>query len=167
MRGAGPRPLIRAATRSDVELLFSLVRELAEYERAAERVVGTPELLESALFGERPVAEAVVAELGGVPAGFALFFTTFSTWLCLRGMWLEDLYVSPEHRRAGIGAALLEHVARIAVERGYGRLEWSALNWNTPAIRFYEQMGAERLHEWQVFRLDGESLARAGGGGPG
>jgi GNAT superfamily N-acetyltransferase len=154
---------IRDAERADVELIFALIGELADYERAAERVVGTPELLAESLFGDDAVAEAVIAELGGATAGFALWFRTFSTWLCRPGLWLEDLYVSPRHRRAGVGRALLAHVARIAVERGYGRVEWSALHWNTPALDFYAALGAERLHEWQVHRLHGEALARAAG----
>jgi GNAT superfamily N-acetyltransferase len=158
---------IRPAERTDVALLFSLIVELAKYERAAELVTGDEELLHAALFGARPHAEAVIAELGepGAPradavAGFALFFGTFSTWLCRPGLWLEDLYVSPEYRGAGVGRALLSHLARVAVERGCGRLEWSALHWNTPALEFYEALGARRLDEWQGFRLDGEALAR-------
>jgi GNAT superfamily N-acetyltransferase len=151
---------IREARPDDVELIFSLIVELADYERAAERVVGTPELLADALFGSDPAAEAVIAEVDGQPAGFALWFRTMSTWLCRPGLWLEDLYVSPRQRRAGIGRALLGDVARLAVERGYGRVEWSALHWNTPALDFYEALGAERLHEWRVHRLDGEALQR-------
>jgi GNAT superfamily N-acetyltransferase len=113
------------------------------------------------------VAEAVIAELDDEPVGFALWFRTFSTWLCLPGLWLEDLYVSPRHRRAGVGRVLLAHVAGVAVERGYGRVEFSALDWNTPALDFYAGLGAERLEEWQVHRLEGEALARlaAGAGG--
>jgi GNAT superfamily N-acetyltransferase len=151
---------IRDAQPDDVELIFSLIVELADYERAVERVVGTPELLARALFGSDPAAEAVIAEMDGQAAGFALWFRTFSTWLCRPGLWLEDLYVSPRQRRAGIGRALLGHVARLAVERGYGRVEWSALHWNTPALDFYEALGAEPLHEWRVHRLDGEALQR-------
>jgi GNAT superfamily N-acetyltransferase len=151
---------IRPAEPADVELIFSLIVELAEYERARERIAGTPALLSSALFGHDPVAEAVIAELDDEPAGFALWFRTFSTWLCLPGLWLEDLYVAPGHRRAGVGRALLAHVARIAADNGYGRLEWSALDWNTPALEFYAGLGAERLREWEVHRLEGEALAR-------
>lgn len=151
---------IRPAAPTDVELIFSLIVELAEYERARERVVGTPELLSSALFGDDPVAEAVIAELDGEPVGFALWFRTFSTWLCLPGLWLEDLYVSPQHRRAGVGRVLLAHVAAVALENGYGRVEWSALDWNAPALEFYGRLGAERLEEWRVHRLEGAALAR-------
>jgi GNAT superfamily N-acetyltransferase len=151
---------IRPAEPTDVEPIFSLIVELAEYERARERVVGTPELLDSALFGEDPVAEAAIAELDGEPVGFALWFRTFSTWLCLPGLWLEDLYVSSQHRRAGVGRVLLGHVAGVAVKNGYGRVEWSALDWNSPALEFYAGLGAERLGEWQMHRLEGEGLAR-------
>jgi GNAT superfamily N-acetyltransferase len=149
---------IRAADAEDVPLLFSLVVELAEYERAADHVSGSEELLHDALFGERPIAEAVIAEIDSTPVGFALFFTTFSTWLCRPGIWLEDLYVRPEFRRGGIGRTLLVHVAQIAVERQCGRMEWSALHWNTPALDFYDALGAQRLSEWEGFRLEGETL---------
>jgi GNAT superfamily N-acetyltransferase len=155
---------IRPPQPGDVALLFSLIVELAEYERAADRVTGTEELLEQALFGPGRSVEAVIAELGGAPVGFALFFPTFSTWLCRPGLWLEDLYVSPEHRRAGVGGVLLSHLAELALERGCGRLEWSALNWNTPALDFYERLGAERLHEWHGFRLEGAALAQVADG---
>jgi len=154
---------IRDAEPVDVELIFSLIVELADYERAMERVIGTPGLLSESLFGDDRVAEAVIAEIDGETAGFALWFRTFSTWLCRPGLWLEDLYVSPEQRRAGVGRALLAHVARIAVERGYGRVEWSALHWTTLALDFYEALGAERMHEWQVHRLEGDALARVAG----
>jgi GNAT superfamily N-acetyltransferase len=151
---------IRPAERTDVPVLLEFVRELAHYERAAERVIGTESMLADALFGERPAAEAVVAEVAGEPAGFALFFTTFSTWLCQRGIYLEDLFVRPEHRRGGVGRQLLAHLARLAVERGCGRLEWAALTWNTPALDFYAALGAERLEEWAAHRLEGLALER-------
>ena len=130
-------------------------------------MVGTPEELERHLFGERPAAEAVIAERDGEPAGFALFYTTFSTFLCRPGIWLEDVFVRPAHRRAGVGLALMRHLAGVAVERGCGRLEWSALDWNEPALRFYAGIGAEPLRDWVVHRLDGEGLRRlavTGGG---
>jgi GNAT superfamily N-acetyltransferase len=160
---------IRRAEPADTELIFSLIVELAEYERAPDRVVGTPALLSEALFGDDPVAEAVIAEVDGEPAGLALWFRTFSTWLCLPGLWLEDLYVRPEHRREGVGRTLLAHVARVAADNGYGRVEWSALDWNTPALEFYAGLGAERLVDWEVHRLEGEALARlaaSAGDGP-
>jgi GNAT superfamily N-acetyltransferase len=150
---------IRDAEPSDVELIYALIVELADYERAADRVTGTREMLSDALFGAEPACEAVIVEVDGEPAGFALWFQTFSTWLCKPGLWLEDLYVRPDRRRGGVGRALLQHVARVAVDRGYGRVEWSALHWNTPALEFYEALGAERMHEWQVHRLEGEALA--------
>jgi GNAT superfamily N-acetyltransferase len=156
---------IRPAERADVPLLLSMVVELAEYERAADQVTGSEELLETALFGPHPAAEAVIAELGGAPeprphgaVGFALFYTTFSTWLCRPGIWLEDLYVSPAHRGSGVGGTLISHLARLAVQRGCGRLDWSALDWNVTAVRFYEKLGATRLNEWRGFRLSGPDL---------
>ena len=155
---------IRPAEPADVELIFSLIVELAEYERAPERVVGTPALLSNALFGDDPVADAAIAQLDGEPVGFALWFRTFSTWLCLPGLWLEDLYVRPEHRGAGVGRSLLAHVAGVAADSGYRRMEWSALDWNAPALQFYAGLGAERLQEWEVHRLEGEALARLAAG---
>ena len=149
---------IRPATPGDVPLIFSLVVELAEYERAPEKVQGSPELLRDALFGESPSAEALIAEVDGEAVAFALFHGTFSTWECRPGIWLEDLYVPPEHRRSGVGGALLAAVASIAVGRGCARLEWAALDWNTPALDFYAKLGAERLNEWVIHRLDGEAL---------
>jgi GNAT superfamily N-acetyltransferase len=154
---------IRPAKPADVGLIFSMIVGLAEYERAAERVVGNPELLEEALFGARPTAEALIAEIDGAPVGFALFCGTFSTWECRPGIWLEDLYVPAEHRRAGVGAALLSEVAAIAVKRGCPRLEWAALDWNAPALDFYEKLGATRLSEWVMHRLDGGALERVAG----
>jgi GNAT superfamily N-acetyltransferase len=156
---------IRAAESRDVPRLLSLIVELATYERAAEHVVGSERLLHDALFGADPSAEAVVAELDGTTVGFAMFFRTFSTWLCRPGLWLEDLYVLPQHRRGGVGRALLAHVAGVAVERGCGRLEWAALNWNEPALRFYDSIGATRLDEWQTLRLDGAALRSVAGVG--
>jgi GNAT superfamily N-acetyltransferase len=151
---------IRDAIPADVPLVFSLIVELAEYERAPELVVGSEELLAQALFGERPVAEAVIAEHDGGAAGFALFYTTFSTWQCLPGIWLEDLYVKVEHRRAGIGRALFRHVARVAVERGCGRLEWVALDWNTPALEFYRGLGATVVSGWDTHRMEAHEIRR-------
>ncbi len=151
---------IRRAEPADVELIYSLIVELARYERAPEQVTGTPALLSRALFGEQPSAEALVAELDSEPVAFALFHGTFSTWECRPGLWLEDLYVPPEHRRGGIGRALLARVAAIAVARGCTRLEWTALHWNEPALDFYEKLSAKRLDEWVLHRLDGPTLER-------
>jgi GNAT superfamily N-acetyltransferase len=155
-----PAIKIRPAEPADAQLIFSLIVELAEYERARENVIGSPALLTRALFGPDPSAEALIAELEGDPVGFAIFYRSFSTWESRPGIWLEDLYVPPEHRRSGVGAALLARVAEIAVERGCARLEWAALDWNTPALDFYEKLGAERLNDWVMHRLDGEALER-------
>ena len=149
---------IRPAREDDVDLVFSLISELAEYERASDQVTGSPELLRRALFGPAPDAEAVIAERDGRAVGFALFHGTFSTWECRPGLWLEDLYVPPDERRGGVGEMLLRHVARIAVQRGCTRLGWAALDWNTPALSFYEKLGAEILEEWKLHRLSGDSL---------
>jgi GNAT superfamily N-acetyltransferase len=159
---------IRDARRDDVALIFGWVVELAEYERARQQVTGTPALLDEALFGERPTAEAVIAETredaeAWHPAGFALFHSTFSTWESRPGIWLEDLYVPPVHRRAGVGAELLGHLAKITVARGCARLEWAALDWNEPALNFYAKIGALRLDDWVLHRLDGASLVRVAG----
>ena len=144
-----------------------MIVALAEYERAPDAVAGTPELLSEALFGASPTAEAIIAERDGSRIGFALFYSTFSTWECRPGIWLEDLFVLPEHRRGGVGEALLRHVAGIAVARGCTRLEWVALDWNVPALSFYDKLGAEVLDEWLGHRLEGERLrafaSRAGG----
>jgi GNAT superfamily N-acetyltransferase len=158
---------IRSAVREDVPLLLELIGALADYERLRDQLHATPALLEEHLFGTRPAAEALIAERAGEAAGYALVFATFSTFLARPGLWLEDLFVLPAHRRAGIGGALLAHVARLAVARGCGRLEWSALDWNEPALAFYRGIGARRLPEWHLHRLDGAALsafATAGGG---
>jgi len=144
---------LRAAQPADVPELLRLIHALAVYEKLEDMAVGTPELLQAALFGARPAAEAVIAERRGRSVGFALFFTTFSTFLCKPGIYLEDLFVEPEHRGAGIGKALLRHLAALACERGCGRLEWRVLDWNTPSIRFYESLGAALLPEWELVRM--------------
>ena len=141
-----------------MELIYSLIVALAEYEQAPEQVVGTPELLRRWLFGDAPAAEALIAEVDGAPAGFALFHGTFSTWECQPGIWLEDLFVLPEQRRFGVGRALLSHVAKAAVDRGYTRLSWTALDWNEMALSFYRKIGATVLDEWTNHRLSGETL---------
>jgi len=152
---------IRSATRVDVPLLVELIGALADYERLRDEVVLDGALLEEHLFGERPAAEAVIAEVDGAPVGYALFFPTFSTFLGRPGIWLEDLFVLPGHRRSGVGRALLLHVAQLAVERRCGRLEWSALDWNEPALAFYRRLGARAMPEWHLHRLDGAALAAA------
>jgi len=149
---------IRPANSDDISQLLELIGELADYERAPNEAVATPELIHEALFGERPSAEAVIAEWEGSPAGFALFFHNFSTWLGRPGLYLEDLFVRQTMRGRGIGKALLLHLARLARERGCGRMEWSVLDWNQPAIDFYRSLGAVPMDEWTVFRLDRNAL---------
>ncbi|HZO06508.1 MAG TPA: GNAT family N-acetyltransferase, partial [Solirubrobacterales bacterium] len=139
---------IRPATDADAELLFELILELATYEKLADQVVGDAATLRRSLFEQR-AAEALIVERGGEAVGYAIFFTTFSTFETRSGVWLEDVYVRPEHRRGGIGAAVMEHLAELALERGHVRLEWCALTWNEPALRFYDQLGARRLDEWR------------------
>lgn len=151
---------IRAARPGDELLLLDLIRELAEYEQLAHEVEATPELLGQALFDDRAVAEAVIACWRDEPVGFALFFSNFSTFVGRPGLYLEDLYVRESHRGRGIGKALLLHLASIARERGYGRMEWSVLDWNRPAIDFYRGLGARPMSDWTVFRLDAAALER-------
>jgi GNAT superfamily N-acetyltransferase len=155
---------VRPAAPADVEQIHAFIVELAVYERAPDLVTGTVAMLREALFGAAPVAEALVAELGSSPVGFAVFHGTFSTWKCLPGIWLEDLYVPERHRRAGAGGALLSALARITLERGCARLEWHALDWNEPALAFYERLGADRLSEWDLHRLTGDTLERVAAG---
>lgn len=154
---------IRPATPADVALILRLVRELAEFEREPDAVEATEDMLERALFGERPAAEAVIAELDGAPVGFALFFQNFSTWTGRPGIYLEDLYVTPAARGSGTGTALLRHLAGIALDRGCGRFEWAVLDWNEPAINFYRAMGAVGMDEWRVQRVAGEALVKLAG----
>ncbi|WP_406353168.1 GNAT family N-acetyltransferase [Streptomyces sp. NBC_00658] len=155
--------MIRPATPADVPVIHALVRELAEYEKALEEARASQEQLREALFGERPAAFAHVAEdVAGEVVGFALWFLNFSTWRGVHGIYLEDLYVRPEARGGGHGKALLAELARICVERGYERLEWSVLNWNQPSIEFYEALGARPQDEWTVYRLTDGALATLG-----
>jgi GNAT superfamily N-acetyltransferase len=151
--------LIRPASEHDVGTLLGFVHELAAYERAPDEVVATDELLHDALFGDAAVATAIVAEHDGAPVGFALYFWTFSTWLGRRGIWLEDLYVQPEHRGRGLGQELLTELARRCVEAGGGRVEWAVLDWNEPALGFYRRLGATGQDEWTTHRLTGDALA--------
>lgn len=155
---------IRPATPADVPTILRFVKELAAYEREPDAVKATEADFERALFGERPHVEAVIAEDGDAPLGFALFFHNFSTWEGKPGVYLEDLYVTPEARGRGVGKALLAHLARIAVERGCARLEWWVLDWNTPAIEFYRSLGAVPMDEWTVNRVTGEALVRLAAG---
>lgn len=149
---------IRAATPGDVPLILTFIRELATYEKLAHEVVATEEHFQKALFGERPVVEALIASVDDEPIGYALFFASFSTFLGKPGLYLEDLYVRPAARGVGAGRKLLEHLARITLDRGWGRFEWSVLDWNEPSIAFYKKMGAKPMDEWTVFRLAGEKL---------
>ena len=151
---------IRFATGEDVSLVHRLIRGLAEYERLADEAVVTEADVRASLFGEKPEAEVLIAEIDGDAAGFALFFHNYSTFLGRRGLYLEDLFVLPSHRGRGIGRALMARLARLALERNCGRFEWWVLDWNEPAIRFYESLGARAMAEWTVYRLVGEPLAR-------
>jgi GNAT superfamily N-acetyltransferase len=153
----------RQANPADVPLVLRFVRDLAAYERSADKVAVDEASMREALFSDRPAAEAVIAEIDGKPVGFALFFHNFSTWVGRSGIYLEDLYVDPEARGSGAGKALLAHVARLAVERGCQRFEWAVLDWNEPAIGFYKSLGAAPMDDWTVYRLSGEALARVAG----
>jgi GNAT superfamily N-acetyltransferase len=150
--------LIRPATPSDVPQILQFIRELAEYERLSDLVTATETLLHESLFGPRPAAEALIAELDGAPAGFALFFHNFSTFVGRPGLYLEDLFVRHDARGKGVGRSLLTRLAQLAVERNCGRLEWAVLDWNVPAIGFYKKLGAVPMHDWTVFRVDDDTL---------
>ena len=156
MTGTG-ETTIRAVGEADVETLFGLIVELAEYEKLADKVKGDPALLRRTLFEEQ-AAEALLLERDGAAIGYAIFFTTFSSFECRSGIWMEDVYVRPEHRRGGIGRQVIDYLARLAVERGHVRLEWCALDWNEPALNFYDKLGATRLDAWTMLRVDGERL---------
>jgi len=162
-----PEPLaIRAAARADVPVLLGLIRGLAEYEKLTHLVTADEALLERELFGPGSHVGAVLGHAGGAAVGFAVYFHNFSTFLGRKGLYLEDLFVLPAHRGRGYGRALLLHVARIAHERGCGRFEWMALDWNEPAIRFYKALGAQEMPEWRLFRVTGQGLARLATGAP-
>ncbi len=149
---------IRSATPADVPALFSLIKALADYEKLSDAVTGTPEQLADHLFGTRPYIEAIVANHAEQIIGFALFFHNYSTFLTKPGIYLEDLFVLPECRDQGIGKALLTYLAQLVVDRGCGRLEWSVLDWNEPAIGFYQRMGATVLPDWRTCRVTGDAL---------
>ncbi|MFG0315891.1 MAG: GNAT family N-acetyltransferase [Planctomycetota bacterium JB042] len=156
---------LRPAVPADAETLERFVRELAEYEREPDAVVTDAAAIRAQLEADRPPFEAMVAELDGTPVGFALWFRNYSTWLGRPGLYLEDLYVTPAARGKGVGKALLKRLARIAVDSGCGRFEWSVLDWNTPAIEFYRALGAEPMDGWTVHRVTGEALSRLADGG--
>jgi GNAT superfamily N-acetyltransferase len=150
---------IRPACVADVPIILKLIRDLATYERAPNEVTATEEQLVDVLFGEKPVAEVLLAFEKDTPVGFALFFYNFSTWLGRPGLYLEDLFVKPEKRGKGYGRALLVNLAKIAHDRGCGRMEWAVLDWNDPAIKFYRALGAKPMDEWTVFRLTRDGIA--------
>jgi len=154
---------IRPAIVQDVPFILSLIRELAAYEKLSDQVVANEALLREHLFGERPVVEVLIGEWDGTPVGYALTFLTFSTFLGRPGIYLEDLYVQPAYRNRGIGKAMLVRLARHALERGYGRVEWSVLKWNTPSIKFYEKLGAVNSNEWTMYRLAGTAIPALAG----
>ena len=154
---------ITPATIEDAPLILQLIRELAEYERLSHEVTATEQQIRDTIFGPRPAAEVLLASVEGEPVGFAVFFTTYSTFLAKPGIYLEDLFVKPHARGKGIGRALLTRLAQVALERDCGRIEWAVLNWNEPSIGFYRKLGALPLDEWTTFRLTGEPLSRLAG----
>ena len=151
---------IRPSTIDDVPIILQLIRDLAEYERAPDEVVATEASLREVLFGEHPAAEVLLAMEGTTPVGFAVFFLNFSTWLGRPGLYLEDLFVKPDHRGKGYGRALLVHLAKIADARKCGRMEWAVLDWNEPAIKFYRALGAAPNEEWTIFRLTSDKIEK-------
>jgi GNAT superfamily N-acetyltransferase len=159
---AAPEITIRAAEEADAELLLALIKELASFEKLTAEVVGTVEQLRRTMFEER-AAEALLVEAGGETIGYAIFYTTFSTFECRPGIWMEDLYVGPDHRGSGVGRRVMEHLAALALERDYVRLEWCALDWN-PAMEFYDRLGAKRLDDWTMLRLEADDLRRVASG---
>ncbi len=156
----GFHAIIRPAIPSDVPVLFELILALAEYEKLSHAVTGNPASLKEHLFGNRAYAEAILAQVDGQAVGFALFLHNYSTFLTKPGVYLEDIFVLPQYRGQGIGKALLSYIAKLAVERECGRLEWSVLDWNSPAIAFYQRMGASILEDWRICRVTGDSLTQ-------
>ncbi len=151
---------IRIATENDIPIILSLIRELAVYEKLEHELIATEELMRQSLFCEKPAAEVLIAEYEDTPVGYALFFHNFSTFLGKKGLYLEDLFIKPHYRGKGFGKALLLHVVRLAKERNCGRVEWSVLNWNQPAIDFYKSLGAVPMDGWTVYRLDEEVIKK-------
>ena len=166
MNHPAPAIEIRPATERDVPLILGFIRELAIFEKAESEALATPAQIRHSLFGPQPHAYALICTVDGVDAGFALYFFSYSTWQGRQGLYLEDLYLSPAYRHQGAGKALLHHLARIAVANDCGRFEWSVLDWNEPAIRFYRSIGAAPMQEWVRYRLAGEALAKFAEGGP-
>lgn len=155
---SAPTLAVRPAVPADARLILTLIQDLAEYERLSHEVVATEEQIARDLFGPRPYAEAIIGTVDGEPAGFALFFHNYSTFVGAPGMYLEDLFVRPAYRKVGLGKRLISEVGRIAVERGCARYEWSVLDWNEPAIRFYESLGAKMFPDWRRMRVEGDAL---------
>ncbi len=151
--------IIRSAKRADVADIFQLIQALAKYENLSHQLTGSPQALEKDLFGKNPYAEAIIAEWEGKIVGFSLFFANYSTFLTKPGLYIEDIFVLPDYRRRGIGKAILTYIADLAVKRNAGRLEWSVLDWNTPAIEFYQQMGADILPDWRICRITRDKLS--------
>jgi GNAT superfamily N-acetyltransferase len=166
MSGPLPSVDIRPARAGDVALILRFIRELAAYERAGQEVVATEASLRATLFGPEARAHALICRVADVDAGFAVYFFNYSTWQGRRGLYLEDLYVSPAYRKAGAGKAMLQHLARVAVQQDCGRFEWSVLDWNEPAIGFYRSIGAVAMDEWVRYRLAGDALAKFAGQSP-
>jgi GNAT superfamily N-acetyltransferase len=159
-----PQFAIRGASKTDVPVILAFIKELADYERLSHEVTATEEILRETLFGRRRTAEVAIGYFKSQPVGFVLFFHNYSTFLGQPGIYIEDLFIDEAFRRRGFGTALLRHVARLATERGCGRLEWSVLDWNEPAINFYRKLGAVPMKEWTVFRLTGKALGQLGAG---
>jgi GNAT superfamily N-acetyltransferase len=159
-----PQFAIRGASKTDVPVILAFIKELADYERLSHEVTATEEILRETLFGRRRTAEVAIGYFKSQPVGFVLFFHNYSTFLGQPGIYIEDLFIHEAFRRRGFGTALLRHVARLATERGCGRLEWSVLDWNEPAINFYRKLGAVPMKEWTVFRLTGKALGQLGAG---
>jgi GNAT superfamily N-acetyltransferase len=156
--------MIRLARPEDVSRIFDLILELSVYERLRDKVVGSAELLGEHLFGETKYVEALVAEDEGMLVGYALFFTSYSTFLTRPGYWLEDIFVGPEFRGKGYGKAMLQEISRMAIEKGFGRVDWVVLDWNKPSIDFYEAIGAVPMSDWLIYRLEGDALGRVASG---
>ena len=154
---------LRFATVDDVPVILELIKELADYEKLSHEVMATEEMLKKSLFGERPVAEVIIADYLTKPVGFSLFFHNFSTFLGRPGIYIEDIYIKPEHRGMGIGKTILSYIATLAVERDCGRLEWCVLDWNTTTLNFYNGLGARALDEWTVCRITGDTLSKLSG----
>jgi GNAT superfamily N-acetyltransferase len=165
MSGTGA-PTIRPASEADAGLLFDLILELATYEQLADQVRGDAEVLRRTIFEQRAAEALIIESPAGEAIGYAIFFTTFSSFECRSGIWLEDVYVRPEQRRGGIGRAIMEHLAGLALERGHVRLDWCALEWNEPALNFYAGLGATRLDGWRMLRLEADGMRRLSSGEP-